>query len=66
MKAEAYGSFAEEPTRPELERIFFLDDVDRDLIALRRTEHHRARLRDVAQLVVAYQTGLVQLHPPRP
>ncbi len=26
---------------PELERFFFLDDVDRDLIALRRTEHHR-------------------------
>lgn len=40
-QAEAYGTFAEEPTRPELERFFFLDDVDRDLIALRRTEHHR-------------------------
>nr|WP_234439636.1 DUF4158 domain-containing protein [Streptomyces wedmorensis] len=40
-QAEAYGTFAEEPTRPELERFFFLDDVDRDLIALRRTEHRR-------------------------
>ncbi|MFD0271350.1 Tn3 family transposase [Streptomyces sp. NPDC127106] len=40
-QAEAYGTFAEEPTRPELERFFFLDDMDRDLIALRRTEHHR-------------------------
>nr|WP_240805553.1 DUF4158 domain-containing protein [Streptomyces sp. A1547] len=40
-QAEAYGTFAEEPTRPELERFFFLDDVDCDLIALRRTEHHR-------------------------
>ncbi|QES18993.1 DUF4158 domain-containing protein [Streptomyces venezuelae] len=40
-QAEAYGTFAEEPTRPEPERFFFLDDVDRDLIALRRTEHHR-------------------------
>ncbi|MBA9050512.1 hypothetical protein BJ996_007243 [Streptomyces phaeogriseichromatogenes] len=40
-QAEAYGTFAEEPTSPELERFFFLDDVDRDLIALRRTEHHR-------------------------
>ncbi|WP_262371310.1 Tn3 family transposase [Streptomyces sp. WAC01526] len=40
-QAEAYGTFAEEPTRPELERFFFLDEVDRDLIALRRTEHHR-------------------------
>jgi hypothetical protein len=29
-QAQAYGSFAEEPTRPELERFFFLDDVDRD------------------------------------
>ena len=27
--------------RPELERFFFLDDVDRDLIALRRTKHHQ-------------------------
>ncbi|MFE1824345.1 hypothetical protein ACFW9S_35800 [Streptomyces anulatus] len=32
-QAEAYGKFAEEPTRPELERFFFLDGVDRDLIA---------------------------------
>ncbi|WTA41262.1 DUF4158 domain-containing protein (plasmid) [Streptomyces sp. NBC_00846] len=40
-QAEAYGTFAEEPTRPELERFFFLDDVDRDLIALRRTKHHQ-------------------------
>ncbi|GGK52169.1 DUF4158 domain-containing protein [Streptomyces flaveus] len=30
-QAEAYGKFVEEPTRPELERFFFLDDVDRDL-----------------------------------
>lgn len=37
----AYGTFAEEPTRPELERFFFLDDVDRDLIALRRAKHHQ-------------------------
>lgn len=28
-QAGAYGKFAEEPTRPELERFFFLDDVDR-------------------------------------
>ncbi|MEU9065074.1 DUF4158 domain-containing protein [Streptomyces sp. NPDC048430] len=41
-QAEAYGKFAEEPTRPELERFFFfLDDIDRDLIALRRTKHHQ-------------------------
>lgn len=40
-QAGSYGTFAEEPTRPELERFFFLDDVDRDLIALRRTKHHQ-------------------------
>ncbi|MFD5199672.1 DUF4158 domain-containing protein [Streptomyces sp. NPDC058375] len=40
-QAEAYGTFAEEPARPELEHFFFLDDVDRDLIALRRAEPHR-------------------------
>ena len=39
-QAEAYGSFTEVPTRPELERFFFVDD-DRDLIALRRTDAHR-------------------------
>ncbi|CAM5348486.1 hypothetical protein SBADM41S_10337 [Streptomyces badius] len=41
-QAEAYGKFAEEPTCPELERFFFLDDVDRDLIALRRSAHQPA------------------------
>lgn len=40
-QAEAYGKFTEEPTRPELERFFFLDEVDRDLIALRRTQRHQ-------------------------
>jgi hypothetical protein len=40
-QAEAYGKFVDEPTRPELERFFFLDDVDRDLIALRRTQYHQ-------------------------
>lgn len=40
-QAEAYGTFTEAPARPELERFFFLDDDDRDLIALRRTDAHR-------------------------
>lgn len=40
-QAEAYGAFTQVPTRPELERFFFLDDNDRDLIALRRTDAHR-------------------------
>ena len=39
-QADASGKFVEEPTCPELERCFSLDDVDRDLIALRRTQHH--------------------------
>ncbi len=43
-QAEAYGKFAEEPTRPELEWFFFLDDVDRALIALRRSTHHQLGL----------------------
>ncbi|MDF2256007.1 Tn3 family transposase [Streptantibioticus ferralitis] len=41
VQAAAYGRFVEEPTRPELERFFFLDDMDRDLIALRRTAAHQ-------------------------
>ncbi|WNI34582.1 DUF4158 domain-containing protein (plasmid) [Streptomyces sp. ITFR-6] len=40
-QAEAFGKFTEEPTRPELERFFFLDDVDRDLIARRCSAHHQ-------------------------
>lgn len=43
-QAEAYGTFAQEPTRPELERFFFLDDSDHELIALRRSESHRLGL----------------------
>jgi hypothetical protein len=40
-QAEAYGTFAEEPTMPELERFFFLDDVDRDLISPRQVSGRR-------------------------
>jgi hypothetical protein len=40
-QAEAYGKFAEVPTRPELERFCFLDDVDRELIGKRRGDHNR-------------------------
>nr|WP_239135267.1 DUF4158 domain-containing protein [Streptomyces sp. SID12488] len=35
-QATAFGSFADEPTRPELERFFFLDGEARKLIAKRR------------------------------
>jgi hypothetical protein len=40
-QATAFGSFADEPTRSELERFFFLDDEDRKLIAKRRGDHNR-------------------------
>ncbi|ASQ96463.1 hypothetical protein [Streptomyces sp. 11-1-2] len=43
-QAEAYGAFAEEPTRPELERFFFLDDV--------ADVPHRAHLEREPELVV--------------
>ncbi|MFB6946561.1 Tn3 family transposase [Streptomyces sp. NPDC056237] len=40
-QAGAYGRFVEEPTRPEMERFFYLDDVDRQLIGKRRGDHNR-------------------------
>jgi Domain of unknown function (DUF4158) len=39
-RAEAYGQFAQEPTRVEMERFFCLDDVDRRLIGKRRGDHN--------------------------
>jgi hypothetical protein len=36
-----YGRFVGEPGRAELERFFFLDDVDRDLVTKHRGEHTR-------------------------
>lgn len=40
-EADAYRKFAEEPTRPEAERFLFLNDVERDLLARRRSMHHQ-------------------------
>jgi hypothetical protein len=39
--ASAYGRFAGEPSRVELERFFFLDDAARGLVEERRRDHNR-------------------------
>lgn len=46
----SYGRFNEEPTRPELERFFFLDDEDRKLIAKRRGDHGQLKIRFALQM----------------
>lgn len=40
-QAAAYGQFNGEPSRSDLERFFFLDDVDRRRVQMRRGEHNR-------------------------
>jgi hypothetical protein len=40
-QASAYGRFTSGFTRTELERYFFLDDVDRALIEPKRREHNK-------------------------
>jgi hypothetical protein len=40
-QASAYGRFAGPPSRADLERFFYLDDVDRVLVARRRGDHNR-------------------------
>ena len=37
----AYGRFTGELSAGEVERFFYLDDADRNLIARRRSDHHR-------------------------
>ena len=37
----AYGRFAGPPSRTELERFFFLNDRDRELVNVRRRQHTR-------------------------
>jgi TnpA family transposase len=49
-------AFADEPTRPELERFFFLDDEDRKLIAKRRGDH--SRLGFAVQICTVRYVGL--------
>lgn len=40
-RVAAYGCFVGVPSRADVERFFYLDDTDRDLIARRRSNHHR-------------------------
>ncbi|MDP9393795.1 MAG: DUF4158 domain-containing protein [Actinomycetota bacterium] len=51
-QAAAYGRFNGPPSQPELERFFFLDDADRELVSRRRGEHN--------QLGFAVQLGTVR------
>ncbi|SCL72649.1 DUF4158 domain-containing protein [Micromonospora peucetia] len=40
-QAAGYGAFGRAPSRMELERYFFLDDADRELIQDKRRDHSR-------------------------
>jgi hypothetical protein len=41
QEAAAYGSYQGVPSRPEMEKLFFLDAADKALIAKRRGDHNR-------------------------
>ncbi len=38
---DGYGHFVDSPTRAELERYFFLDDVDLEVVGIRRSDRNR-------------------------
>ncbi|MEH0564456.1 DUF4158 domain-containing protein [Streptomyces silvae] len=55
-QAAAYAAYDEAPSRTELERFFFLDDADRELIEGKRRSHNR--LGFAAQLTTARYLGV--------
>lgn len=60
-QAEAYGTFGQDPTRPELERFFLLEDADRRLIGKRRGDH--SRLGFALQICTVRYIGLFPQDP---
>ncbi len=60
-EAAAYGRFGEPPSRSEPDRVFFLDDADRTLIARHQAEYNR--LGFALQLTTVRSLGLSLVDP---
>lgn len=60
-QAAGYAAFRGAPSRTELERFFFLDDADRELIEGKRRAHNR--LGFAVQLTTARYLGVFQDDP---
>lgn len=60
-QAAAFGPFVGEPSQADLERCFFLDDADRELVGKRRGEHNR--LGFAVQLTTARSFGTFLADP---